>query len=71
MMKKTEVEIANEVIAGKWGTGKGRETKLSKAGYDYNTIQAMVNEIIKTGKPILELEVDTNKCCGVVINIKV
>lgn len=41
--KKSNEEIANEVIAGKWGNGEDRKNRLTSAGYDYNTIQAIVN----------------------------
>lgn len=42
--KKTNNEIADEVIEGKWGTGDERIRKLAAAGYDYSIIQKMVNE---------------------------
>lgn len=42
--KKTNEEIADEVIAGKWGNGKEREERLKAAGYDYNKIQGLVNK---------------------------
>lgn len=42
--KKSNEEIANEVIAGKWGNGADRKNKLTAAGYDYNAIQAIVNK---------------------------
>lgn len=42
--KKSADEIANEVIAGKWGNGQLRKEKLEAAGYDYNEIQSKVNE---------------------------
>lgn len=45
--KKTNLEIAKEVIAGKWGDGNSRKTALIKAGYDYKAIQSLVNEMIK------------------------
>lgn len=48
---KTVDEIAQEVIAGKWGTGDTRKTKLTAAGYDYSTVQAKVNAILK-GNPV-------------------
>ena len=41
---KTNEEIANEVIAGKWGNGADRKTKLTNVGYDYNEIQNIVNK---------------------------
>ena len=45
--QKSIDEIAKEVINGKWGNGTTRKTKLIKAGYDYKTVQARVNEILK------------------------
>ena len=68
-MTKTELEIAKEVIDGKWGAGKERELRIKNAGYDYNIIQGYVNRMIKTGLPIKEIEIDPDKCCGLVINI--
>lgn len=44
--KKSNEEIAKEVIAGKWGNGSDRKTKLTAAGYDYATIQALVNKLL-------------------------
>ena len=44
---KSVTEIAKEVIAGKWGVGSERKTALEKAGYDYNAVQAKVNELMK------------------------
>lgn len=41
--KKSNDQIANEVIAGKWGNGDERKKKLIAAGYDYNAIQNLVN----------------------------
>ena len=45
--KKTNQEIAKEVIAGKWGNGNDRKNRLTKAGYDYKAIQALVNKLLK------------------------
>lgn len=45
--KKSITEVANEVIAGKWGSGDARKKKLTEAGYDYEKVQAKVNEILK------------------------
>lgn len=47
---KTTEEIAKEVIAGKWGNGQERVDKLTKAGYDYNKVQAKVNELLTGAK---------------------
>ena len=48
--KKTNAEIADEVIAGKWSSGDDRKKKLEAAGYDYRTIQDLVNKKLKGGK---------------------
>lgn len=45
--KKSVDEIAREVIQGKWGNGSERKKKLTAAGYDYNTMQKRVNELMK------------------------
>lgn len=71
LMKKTEVQIAQEVMQGKWGIGKERETKITKAGYDYSMVQSYVNLMIKTGKPILEVSINPKDHCGVVCYIEV
>lgn len=46
---KDYVSIAKEVIEGKWGNGKVRKDKLTEAGYDYNSVQTLVNRIITGG----------------------
>lgn len=49
--KKSNDEIAYEVIAGAWGAGDDRKNRLANAGYDYNTIQAIVNQKLGANKP--------------------
>lgn len=44
-VKKTVEQIAQEVLAGKWGNGDTRKQKLKDEGYDYNAVQAKVNEL--------------------------
>lgn len=44
--KKSVTEIAKEVINGKWGNGTDRKNRLEKAGYNYNEVQAKVNELL-------------------------
>ncbi len=41
--RKSDTAIANEVIQGKWGNNPQRSTKLQRAGYNPNAIQALVN----------------------------
>lgn len=42
--KKSNTTIAQEVIQGKWGNGQDRKNKLTKVGYNYNAIQAIVDK---------------------------
>lgn len=44
-------ELAQEVIAGKWGNGDERKSRLESAGYNYQEVQNKVNEILKPQKP--------------------
>lgn len=41
--RKSNDEIANEVLAGSWGNGEERKNRLSAAGYNPTDIQAVVN----------------------------
>ena len=45
-LDKTVDEIANEVIAGKWGNDPDRSKKLKEAGYDAKAVQKKVNELL-------------------------
>lgn len=45
--RKSNEEIAREVLAGKWGNNPERKQKLEAAGYKYLDIQAIVNRISK------------------------
>lgn len=47
VVKKSNEEIAREVIAGKWGNGVDRKKRLTDAGYDYRTVQDIVNKLMK------------------------
>lgn len=46
-VRKSNEEIADEVIAGKWGNAPERYERLHKAGYDPAVIQQIVNEKCK------------------------
>lgn len=78
---KSDLDIAREVIAGKWGTGADRRARLFAVGYDPDRIQALVNEILNSGpvsqapapaaKPIKELTVDLRGYSGLKITLEV
>lgn len=42
--KKSNEELATEVIRGDWGNGQDRKNRLTAAGYDYNAVQNIVNQ---------------------------
>lgn len=44
--KKSNEEIAREVILGKWGNGAVRKQKLKAAGYNPDVIQKLVNKMM-------------------------
>ena len=79
MAKKSEREIAVEVICGKWGNGNERIVNLVNAGYNPTVIQGIVNQIARDmveyqqaekhyGKEILEINVDLNKYGALILN---
>lgn len=57
---KSVEEIAEEVIQGLWGNGSDRKNRLMNSGYDYDTIQEKVNEILNYNEPYDEIEDNEN-----------
>ena len=45
-IKKSNDEIALEVIRGVWGNGQERKNRLTAAGYDYYSIQSIVDNML-------------------------
>lgn len=43
-------QIADEVIAGKWGNGSDRKKRLTDAGYNYDAVQKAVNQKMNAKK---------------------
>ena len=81
LMKKTEEEIAKEVIEGKWGVNDDRIVRLTNAGYNASSIQRIVNRMLKEAmvtdepevgdgsKQIMEVTIDLKKYGALVINL--
>ena len=44
---KSVDQVAKEVLAGMWGNGDDRRKNLKAAGYNYDTVQARVNELCR------------------------
>ena len=56
--KKTDEEMAMEVLEGKWGTAKTNPTRtqlLTMAGYDAKAIQKIVNRLIRNNVNVQDL----------------
>lgn len=47
---KSDDVIVKEIIEGKWGNGNDRKVLLTNAGYNYQTIQNKVNDVINNKK---------------------
>ena len=77
---KSNLDVAKEVLQGKWGNGPERRKKLSDAGYNYDDIQGIVNALLSDteqepvkvdteleirGTEIMEIEVNLNKYKGI------
>jgi len=45
--KLTIAQLATQVIDGKWGSGADRKSRLTRAGYNYNAVQAEVNRRLR------------------------
>lgn len=78
--QKTNQQIAYEVLMGKWGNGTDRRARLTEAGYDYNSIQSIVNALVEgksvpdepvlntieiRGTETMDVEVDLSKYKGI------
>ena len=48
--KKTNEQLADEVLEGKWDNGEARKKKLTEAGYDYQAVQDIVNKKLGISK---------------------
>ena len=58
---KSNEELANEVIAGKWGNGTDRRARLEAEGYNYSAIQSIVNQKLNSGSSIPKPALKSNE----------
>ena len=77
---KSNYEVAQEVLAGKWGNGAERRERLTAAGYPYDSVQSIVNALVadrdrvteekpeKVNSP-LEIDYDPLSNDGIIINV--
>lgn len=48
---KSNTQVVQEVLEGRWGNGDDRRVRLTNAGYDYSLIQLLVNQRLGAGAP--------------------
>lgn len=70
-IKKSNAEIAKEVLNGKWGNGDERKQKLEAAGYKYADIQAEVNKILNANSIKPKYTTGTYQVTADVLNVRV
>lgn len=63
--QKSVETVAHEVIAGQWGNGNDRITRLTQAGYDAQAVQDRVNALLGVSTP--SPTVDLNALADAVI----
>ena len=83
---KSNLEVAKEVLEGKWGNGADRKKKLTEAGYNYQDVQGIVNALLNDtyeqpnsdepvleikGTEIMEVDVNLNQYKGIRLTFKV
>ena len=56
--KKSNTEIAKEVIQGKWGNGAERKKRLEDAGYNYAAVQKEVERLLAKQKKPAKKSID-------------
>lgn len=65
-IKKSNEAIAQEVLEGKWGNGAERKKKLTKAGYDYDAIQKIVNDMLQDNGDVQYYTVKSGDTLGAI-----
>ena len=77
---KSNYEVAQEVLAGKWGNGVERRERLTAAGINYDSVQSIVNALVADRDRVTEekpeivnspLEIDYDPLIndGIIINV--
>ena len=83
---KSNLEVAKEILEGKWGNGGDRRKRLTDAGYNYEDVQGIVNALLNDsyqepvkedtvievkGTEIMEIELNLNEYKGIKLTFKV
>lgn len=82
---KSNLDVAKEILEGKWGNGADRKKRLTEAGYNYEDVQGIVNALLNDtqfepvkedtvievkGTEIMEIEVNLNEYRGIKLIFK-
>lgn len=66
--RKSNETIADEVIAKQWGDGDDRKNRLKAAGYDYATVQSIVNRKLGFGTQTVSSGISLSAVVDKVLN---
>lgn len=82
----SNLDVAKEILEGKWGNGADRKKRLTEAGYNYDDVQGIVNALLTDtqfepveedtiievkGTEIMEIELNLNEYKGIKLTFKV
>lgn len=82
----SNLDVAKEILEGKWGNGADRKKRLTEAGYNYEDVQGIVNALLTDtqfepveedtvvevkGTEIMEIELNLNEYKGIKLTFKV
>lgn len=83
---KSNLDVAKEILEGKWGNGADRKKRIIEAGYNYEDVQGIVNALLNDtqfepveedtvievkGTEIMEIELNLNEYKGIKLTFKV
>lgn len=83
---KSNLDVAKEILEGKWGNGGDRRKRITEAGYNYEDVQGIVNALLNDsyqepvsdepdieikGTEIMEVDVNLNQYKGIRLTFKV
>lgn len=83
---KSNLDVAKEILEGKWGNGADRKQRLTEAGYNYEDVQGIVNALLSDtqqepvqedtvievkGTEIMEIDLNLNEYKGIKIVFRV
>lgn len=83
---KSNLDVAKEILEGKWGNGADRKKRLTEAGYNYEDVQGIVNALLSDteqepvqedtvievkGTEIMEIDLNLNEYKGIKIVFRV